>query len=353
MSVYLANIGLLLIWAFFLLKIKPSEKKRIAFCAIACLQLVLISGLRDWSIGADTLTYYHTFENAKTTSWSTIWSNVVDYLFHGLEIKDPGYYLFQKIFQIFSDNYQVYLIVIAVIFMVSMTRWIYKNSAMPEISFIVYSVLFYSFYSVTGLRQTLATALIVFWGYEFVKDRKPIKFAIVAFIAFLIHKSSLVFVPYYFIANIAFSYIYVGILSVIAVVIALLGDQLYAPIAFFLGFHEEQIFYEGGGTEIFTFLMITVCLVSFALYPWISKRRNDTSNIYNLVYLTLISTLLVMQQQSFMRIQQYYSLIIMIIIPEMVQSIEKKYRDFVSIIGIIVMVAFLIQSNPQYRFFWQ
>ena len=55
MSVYLANIGLMFIWAFFLLKIKPSEKKRIAFCAIACLQLVLISGLRDWSIGADTL----------------------------------------------------------------------------------------------------------------------------------------------------------------------------------------------------------------------------------------------------------------------------------------------------------
>ena len=43
MSVYLANIGLMFIWAFFLLKIKSSEKKRIAFCAIACKQLVLFS----------------------------------------------------------------------------------------------------------------------------------------------------------------------------------------------------------------------------------------------------------------------------------------------------------------------
>ena len=65
MSVYLANIGLLFIWAFFLLKIKPSEKKRIAFCAIACTQWVLISGLRHWSIGADTLTYYLAFENGR------------------------------------------------------------------------------------------------------------------------------------------------------------------------------------------------------------------------------------------------------------------------------------------------
>ena len=45
MSVYLLNIALIFIWAFFLLKYKPSKNKKKAFCAIACVQWVILSGL--------------------------------------------------------------------------------------------------------------------------------------------------------------------------------------------------------------------------------------------------------------------------------------------------------------------
>ena len=62
--------------------------------------------------------------------------------------------------------------------------------------------LFYAFYSVTGHRQTLATALIVFVGYKYIKEKKLLKFLVIAFIVFMLHKSSLVFIPYYFIAHI-------------------------------------------------------------------------------------------------------------------------------------------------------
>ncbi len=353
MLVYLINIALILLWGVILLKYKPTEKKKKIYCGIVALQWILISGLRHRSVGADTLVYAESFERAKNISWNAILSNCYNYLFNGFDIKDPGYYLLQKVFQIFSDSYQLFLIFIAVVFIGLMARWIYKYSSMPELSFIVYSVLFYSFFSVTGHRQTLATALIVFLGYEFAKEKKPIKFAVVAFIAFMLHKSSLVFLPYYFIANIAITPIYIGAMAIILIIVVALGETLYAPIAFLFGFEEEQIFYEGGGTETFVLLMVAVCIVSFALYPWIQKRREDTSNIYSMVYLTLLTTLLVAQQQSFMRIQQYYSLIIMITIPEMVLSVKKEYRVFVYFVGVIVMLLFLISKRPYYMFFWQ
>ena len=53
MSVYLLNIALIFIWAFFLLKYKPSKNKKKAFCAIACVQWVILSGLRGMNVGAD------------------------------------------------------------------------------------------------------------------------------------------------------------------------------------------------------------------------------------------------------------------------------------------------------------
>ena len=212
--------------------------------------------------------------------------------------------------------------------------------------------MFYSFYAVTGHRQTLATALIVFLGYEFAKERKPIKFAILAFVAFMLHKSSLVFIPYYFIANIALTPAYIGIVAVAIALLFIMGDAIYAPVALFLGFGEEQIYYEGGGTSTFVFLMLMICILTICLHPWISKRREDSRFVYNLIFLTLASTLLVIHQQSFMRVQQYYSMIIMLTIPELVLSIKKQYQPIVYFIGVAVMLAFLVSVNPYYKFYF-
>lgn len=65
----------------------------------------------------------------------------------------------------------------------------------------IYSTLFYYFFAFTGHRQTIATAIVVFIGYEYVKKRKFIPFSLITLLAFTIHKSSLIFFPFYFIAN--------------------------------------------------------------------------------------------------------------------------------------------------------
>ncbi len=352
MLVYLINICLILLWAVPLLKINPTQKKKKIYCGIVALQWILISGLRHWSVGADTYAYYERFEVVKTFSWDYLLSNSWDYLFNGASVKDPAYDLLVKAFQTISGDYQVFLIFIATVFTVLMARWVYKYSSLPELSFIVYSVLFYAFYSVTGHRQTLATALIVFLGYECAKERKPIKFAILAFVAFMLHKSSLVFIPYYFIANIALTPAYIGIVAVVIALLFVMGDAIYAPVAFFLGFGEEQIYYEGGGTSTFVFLMLAVCIATISFHLWISKRREDSRFMYNLIFLTLASTLLVIHQQSFMRVQQYYSMVIMLTIPELVLSIKKQYQPIVYFIGIAIMLAFLISVNPYYKFYF-
>ncbi len=353
MVVYLANIALMFIWKFALLRKNQTDKKKKIYCGIVALQWILISGLRHWSIGADTYNYYNVFEASKSRTWQNIISNCYNYLFNGLKTKDPGYYLLQKIFQIFSDNYQVYLIFIAVVFTGLMAWWIYKNSEMPEISFLIYSTIFYSFYAITGHRQTIATALIVFVGYELIKEKKYLKFMLVAFAAFMIHKSSIVFIAYMIIANINLSLVYVSIMAASIAAVAILGNQLYVPIAVMLGFDEEQIEYAGGGAETYATVLLLVCVASFILHHWISKRRSDYKYLYNMMFLVVASTLLIYEQQGFMRIQQYFSLIIMIVIPEMILSIEKKYRTvaYVGVVGILVV--YLLMRSPEYRFFFQ
>ncbi len=352
MTVYIINIVLIIVWGFFLTHTNPTDNKKKVYCTIVAVQWILISGLRAWNVGNDTQGYAERFYRDINVSWESIISDYWNYLFNGLNVKDPGFYLLEKIFQIFSQDYQVWLFFIAIVFTGLMARWVYKYSTMPDISFVIYSVLFFSFYSLTGHRQTMATALIFFVGYELAKKRQFVKFAIVAFIAFSLHKSSLVFIVYYFIANINITPMYAGIMGITSLGVAILGKQLYGPVALALGFSEEQLSYDGGGAETFATVLLLLCIVAFGFYPWISKQRRDAKNIYNLLFLTVITTLLVYQQQGFMRIQQYFSLIIMVVVPEIIQAIDRRYRVFAYLFVIVFLMIYFLRQNFKYKFFF-
>lgn len=352
MVIYLINIFLIFVWEYILLYENHSDKNKKIYCTIIALQWIILSGFRDWSIGADTMAYGVRFQNTLNTSWSDILSNIWNYLFNGLDIKDPGYSLVEKVFQIFFKDYQMFLVFIAVLFTGLMARWIYKYSSMPGLSFLLYSTLFYAFYAVTGHRQTIATALVVFIGYELAKERKFFRFALIIFIAFLIHKSSVVFVLFYLIGNIKITPIYTVIVSVLTVALAILNKRLYGPIAIALGFDEAYVDYAGGGAGVYATVLLLLCFITFLMYPWISKRREDSKFLYNMLFLTTASSLLIYGQMNFMRIQQYYSLIIMITTPEIVLSFKKENRPIIYLAMAAVLILHLIQSPAKYSFFF-
>ena len=351
MAIYLTNIALIIFWRLCITKRRFKDSRKL-YCGLVAFQWILVSGLRDWSVGADTYHYYDIFERAKQTPWGTAFGDVFDYLFRGLETKDPGYTLLTKIFQIFSGNYQVFLLAIAALFMSLMAVWIYRHSASPCTSFIIFSTLFYEFYAVTGHRQTIATALIVFYGYELIRKRDLLKFAIVAFIAFLIHKSSLVFVPFYFLTMIPVTKPYVLVCAVAIAAVVVLGERLFVPVAEWMGFGSEVIDYDGGGAGLFSFLMSLLSIVILLFYPKIKARRSDADHLFHAATAALLSSLLVVQLQSFMRVQQYFSLFIMISVPELFNVFKKEYRLLAYLGFGIVMIGYLILKNPYYSLFF-
>lgn len=351
MTVYLLNITLIVFWRlYFAQKKLPNARKY--YCGVVALQWILVSGLRDWSIGTDTYNYRNMFEAAKATAWRTVFENVFGYSLQDTLGRDPGYTIFTKLFQLFSGSYQLFLIAIAVLFMSLMAVWIYKNSASPCTSFILFSTLFYSFYAITGHRQTIATALVVFLGYELIKKRKFWSFMAVAFVAFLIHKSSLAMVPLYFIAKLPVTLGYMFLCVAAVVLIAVLGKRLYGPVALWIGYGEQYIDYAEGGAELYATLLVLLCVVIWLLYPGFKNRRKDAPLLFHINAMTLISGLLVIQNQSFMRIQQYFSLFLMITIPEIINTVKREYRLLVYLLFGSVMAFYLIRNNPQYEFFF-
>jgi len=323
------------------------------YCGICGILWILISGLRGISVGADTLAYKQFFENVKGISLNSLLQIFKDkYLYHK-DIKDPGYNLFVKLFQSFSQDYQLFLIFVAVIFMLPFTIWIIRESRNPLISFILYSSLFYAFFSITGIRQTISTALVVLIGDRLIKEKKLIPFVIITLLASTIHASALVFLPFYFISRIKVDKITLSMWTVLILLSFIFKNQIKSFFVGISGYDDYSKNYEGAGTYTFTFLLLLILILSFVAYK---KDLNLEQNkrLYNALFLATFFVPLTWLEPSAMRVVQYYSIYLVLLIPELIESVfDKKSQIIVSGFITVLLVFLIFKSDPQYSFYWQ
>lgn len=353
MGIYGLNIIILIIEAIILNKNNSVKNSKI-FCILASCQWILISGLRHMSIGADTDAYRIMFETTKNLSWGDIIENFNSILFSGSNGKDPGYMIFEKLCQYITTNYQVYLIIIALIFTIPLGIIIYRYSKNPCVSFLIYSCLFYSFFAITGHRQTIVTGLGVLLGYELIKQRKFVKFMLSIIILSTIHKSVLFFIPFYFIATkkITFKYSIFILISFIA--ICIFRNKLISFITLLVGYESYAQQFEGAGTWTFTAMFLLVVIVGIWRSPIILKKDNtDVTIWYNAVFTALLLVPFTFVDPSIMRAVQYFSIFIILLIPEIISSFNIKERPLVYYTSMGVMILMFIKNNPRYMFFWQ
>lgn len=349
--IYIINIIMLILWDKLLLN--NGLKKKI-FCIIATTQWILLSGLRHISIGTDTKAYFDSFELTKSLSWETIINQFNEIMFNDGIGKDPGYAIFEKITQYVTDDYQVYLIIIALIFMIPLGILIYKYSKDALVSFLIYSCLFYAFFAITGHRQTVATGIGLFIAYEFIKRKKFIYFLLVVLIASTIHKSIICIIPFYFIANKKITYRYSIIMLTTFVIVFIFKNRILSFLTEIVGYEEYATQYQGAGTFTFTVIFILVILVALWRAPIILKEYNEDIIIcYNAAFMALIFIPFTYIDPSTMRIVQYFSIFIMLLIPEIINSFVGKERRLVRYTAVALMLLLVIRSNPYYIFFWQ
>lgn len=351
MTTYIINILFMIVFAAILLLYIPFQWGKKAFCVIVSTQLILLSGLRHYSIGADTYQYKLYYEEMGNRSWSNLWADFINILYKGAEGKDPGYAIFEKIIYTFTNNYQVYLIIIALIFTVPLGIWIYKNSREPFISFLIYLCLFFFFFGITGHRQTIATALVSLIGYKYIKERKLIPFIVLIFISSTIHKSALIFFPFYFLANKRITKRY--LVTVFSIFPVLMVFRI--PIALFfqsISGYEYGI-YQGAGTANFTILLILTAFVTIWKYKIIRKNNPQSIHYVNALLISVLATPLTWVNPSAMRVVQYYSIFLMLLVPEIIDAFKPKEKSLVYFIIIAILLMLFIKNNPQYMFFWQ
>lgn len=322
--------------------------KRIYFVLVT-IQLSLVAGLRDVNIGIDTRNYEIIFKNASLM-------NLKDILKYPTEV-EKGYMILQNLsFKLFPD-FNVFLILVSFIFISSVAILIYRNSYEPCLSFIFFIGLGFYTFSMTGIRQTLAIAIILF-SFEFIKKRKLIPFLLIVALASTIHTSALIFLPAYFIAYKRITKLYL-ISTVVSIPAAfLLKGPIFSFVSKVSGYGYIPISNDGPYKLIA--LMITVFIVGFILRESILEQNSDSIIFYNMSLISILIGMLTFVNPAALRIAFYYHIYLILFIPKIIMSIsDKKLRNIIyglSLIGILFLEFKGLKSSTSlvpYIFFWQ
>lgn len=332
------------------------EKARKQLAIFVAILLILQSGLRHLYVGPDTMQYFSHFSEDIRLSWGAIFQNFFNVYQLG-EGKDAGYAVVEKLFSIISSDYQFYLLFVATAIFVPMIMLVYKSSKRLEdiwLALLMYYALFYHFFSVTGIRQTLATAICLF-AYRYVKQRRLLGFTICIAIAMFIHKTALIFFPFYWISQIkSVKTLFLIVVTSFPIMTAM-GYQFTTQLALLSG-SENYIGYADEGSRGAINLILFYFAVG-AIAFWKYRKDNtfleENSSVFNAFSIGLFLFPLSFNSPNLVRLAQYYSIFILVFMGYINAQKNKFPNKLILSLLILALTYKIVTTGDEYAFFWE
>lgn len=172
----------------FLMPQEGSEKKQ--YVLIMFFLHAFVSGCKDSNLTGDLIKYKYNYLNLYREH------RLFSSYFFG-SWRNALWAILNKVIGIISDyNYQIFLIVIAIITQYCVARFVLKYSSRPWMSYLVWNCLSLYFYGFHQIKQALAMAILLL-AVEGLFEDNVIKYYIGVTIAGLIHAPAFLYLPMY------------------------------------------------------------------------------------------------------------------------------------------------------------
>lgn len=353
MHVYLINM-IMICLEDCITKVKNAGKSyRKLFCALASGQFILISGLRSITTGADTPVYKELFEYYQSISWGKMLQLFIEMFTRSgtYDSRDMAYYAFTKIFASIIPSFRLFLFFVIIIFMAGFTCFVYKYSSDCCMSYLIFASFMFAFYGLTGIRQTIATLLCVFVGFEYISKRKIFPFLAIILLASMFHKTSIILLPFYFLYNVKITNLYKMMVPVAFSVVYILKDRLV--LIFTQGTYAKYADSTDSAPYNLFVLITLIVLASLVLYERMAARNNMVHIYVNATVLGMFILELSMTIPILVRLSHYYIIFIVLLIPELFMTINKRERTILSLLFSVLLCMLLIKTGVTYKFMWQ
>lgn len=316
------------------------KRNRKKYFWVGCASMFLLVALRAWFVGVDTVTYIGYFTGDKVDSHLT----------------EPLWQLYLGIIAALTNNYQIYLATSAALILIPLFVLISKRSEYALFSLLIYFILPNDqgfVFVMSGMRQALATTLILWMYYAFEK-KKWIWMTAFGVAAFLTHNSAIVGILGLIAANFIkpgrTALIIVSIIAVLAMMLSYTVADVFSVIAntdlMQLAFIEDYASYTdymvGEYTMSFmdrVFLVFPPMLMMLLLIlnPIVQKTLYARMYLFGAILLIIFSGV-PMISRYFM----YFILLEIYLLPQLYYSKEYKNNKLLCVSLIVVHIIVLI-----------
>lgn len=277
-----------------------ADKIGILFIAVV-LGLILV--LQSAESNGDLIQYENSYNRLALRDFSYFQT-------HWDAMKDPFYYLCAFCFAKLGFSFMAWKALVSVVFILAVYRLILRYSANASVSFIVLLTLGLYGFALSGLRQTIAFAVILF-AYPYLKEKKLLKFILMVLFAGLFHSTAWICILIYPIYRLQARVRNLLILMACSVPILLSANRLVAFYIRLVGTEEIYADYltEDGGLSIAGLVIWGSIWLFCTVFLYRKKGDASDPHLCNLLFVSFVIRILsVTAYANFFRISMYFSL---------------------------------------------
>ena len=308
MSIYLIIVATVLILG----AVMPQRgRKRIWYIALITAVLTFICAFRYNHLTGDLIKYHVTFNRLSEATWFG------GELYNGG--RNFGFYFLQKLVaDLTGDDFQILLILIAVITHLILGYMIYRYSPVPWMSFLVWNCMAQYIFGFSAIKQALAMSVVML-SFVGISRRKLGVYLICMAVAGAIHAPAMIFLPAYWMTKMKVNGKTLIMYVVLGILLYIFKDEFVKFISSFYYDEDEVFVYSGQIGNRF------VMLLGFTMFGVMFRGFADRTyeKLFHQMIVAAILQMLAGFDNIFTRMSDYYFQFSVLYIP-MTFVVEKK-----------------------------
>lgn len=309
MGIYILFYTALLVYAFACPRIKT-------VLTLFCVAFCLLVGMRGIDVGADTVSYIQIYRDNGRFGYN----GYPEFLYGW-----SGWLMYQCGLNFSESQTVLMLLTLGPVFYVFARR-----SAYPALSVFTLYSMYFLFYAMNGVRQTMA-CFILLPAYLLLIENKGTKkgllqFSALVFIASGFHTVALVafLAPFVIKLRVKDSAIFVGIFLSLVIGLLMTNDILTPFIGGYSEYLEKS---KGTRTETRTIMAFFLCIywmVIFCYTYFLAKRELRQSAYMKIYWLAILINNILVKQEQGIRVVLFFSIVQTLVYPMLVRDNKEK-----------------------------
>lgn len=333
-------------------------KNRKVLVSLIGIQIFLLLACRNEGVGYDLSVYKGAFEYIKSLSFFEMverlnFISTADLIYpYNLE---SGYVFFNWIIGSIGFTFHDFLIIQAAVNITIISLFIYNYSKSIWMSFMLFCCLG-MYNSMFGLLRHSLAMCILLLSVPFILKKNSVKFFLVVTLAFLIHRSAIIFIPIYYLYNIKVRKEFLLKYGLIALLLIYpLGyvlDIFVVPLLSIfdkVGYSSLQLKYNNLILLLFIILILVVMFANFRYFT----EKIDNLTIWGFL-LSFPIEIVGMYNEVLGRSLPFYFIFICLLIPKIIK--EYKVQETRMVVYLVLPVVLLmfemytIYGTPMYPY---